>query len=130
MNRKNNSNSSSTGANQKYYNQKRNYIPDSEDGELNDIEIVQRQKRNLKKSKNKKYANNNGIVTTTQIPNECKKLKIREEDKEEIEFVLGDFDNFHKITELKTFKNMTSLTLIYESIKSRSEEHTSELQSR
>ena len=48
-------------------------------------------------------------------------MKIREEDKEEIEFVLGDFDNFHKITELKTFKNMTSLTLIYESIKSISD---------
>ena len=64
------------------------------------------------------HSSNNGIVTTTQIPNECKKLQIKEEEKESIEFVLGDFDNYHKVTELATFKNMTSLALVYESIKS------------
>ena len=97
----------------------REFIPDSEDMETNDIEIVQRQKKNQKKSKSKKiHTSNNGIVTTTQIPNECKKLQIKEEEKEAIEFVLGDFENFHKVTELATFKNMTSLALVYESIKS------------
>lgn len=39
------------------------------------------------------------------------------EEKEEIEFVLGDFKDFHKIEEFQTFKNMRSLTLINESIK-------------
>ena len=115
MSKKNQPNSSLTTNNQRNI---REYVPDSEDIETNDIEIVQRQKRNLKKSKPKKiHSSNNGIVTTTQIPNECKKFQIKEEEKEVIEFVLGDFDNFHKITELKTFKNMTSLTLVYESIK-------------
>ena len=121
MSKRNQSNSSSSGNNPKYYNQRRYFVPDSEDGELNDIEIVQRQKRNLKKSKNKKNNVNNGIVTTTQIPNNNKKLQIKEEEKEVIEFVLGDFDNFHQVSELKTFKNMTSLTLVYESIKNISE---------
>ena len=117
MNKKNQSNSSSSGKVPKIYNQKKYFVPDSEDAE-NDIEIVQKQKKNIKKAKNKKFnLPNNGIVTTTQIPNECKKLQIKEEEKEVIEFVLGDFDNFHKMTEIKTFKNMTSLTLVYESIK-------------
>ena len=112
MNKKNINSTYSTN-NQKNI---RDFIPDSEDMETNDIEIVQRQKKNQKKSKSKKT--NNGIVTTTQIPNECKKLQIKEEEKESIEFVLGDFDNYHKVTELATFKNMTSLALVYESIKS------------
>ena len=115
MSKKIQSNSTSVTNNQRNF---REYVPDSEDIETNDIEIVQRQKRNLKKSKPKKmHSSNNGIVTTTQIPNECKKLQIKEEEKEAIEFVLGDFDNYHKVTELTTFKNMTSLTLVYESIK-------------
>ena len=122
MNKRNQSNSSSSGKPPKVYNQKKYFVPDSEDVEMNDIEIVQKQKKNLKKSKNKKINSpNNGIVTTTQIPNECKKLQIKEEEKEDIEFVLGDFDNFHKVTEIKTFKNMTSLTLVYESIKNISD---------
>jgi hypothetical protein len=115
MNKKNINSTYSTN-NQKNI---RDFIPDSEDMETNDIEIVQRQKKNQKKSKSKKmHSSNNGIVTTTQIPNECKKLQIKEEEKESIEFVLGDFDNYHKVTELATFKNMTSLALVYESIKS------------
>ena len=118
MNKKNQPNVNSSNNNQKSINQRKEFVPDSEDAEINYIEIVQKQKKiqNQKKSKNKK-----GIVTTTQIPNECKKLQIKEEDKEVIEFVLGDFDNFHKITEIATFKNMTSLTLVYESIKSISD---------
>ena len=118
MYKKNQPNVNSSNNNQKSINQRKEYDPDSEDADINYIEIVQKQKKNQnqKKSKNKK-----GIVTTTQIPNECKKLQIKEEDKEVIEFVLGDFDNFHKITELATFKNMTSLALVYESIKSISD---------
>jgi len=118
MYKKNQPNVNSSNNNQKSSNQRKEFVPDSEDAEINYIEIVQKQKKNQsqKKSKNKK-----GIVTTTQIPNECKKLQIKEEDKEVIEFVLGDFDNYHKITELATFKNMTSLTLVYESIKSISD---------
>ena len=119
MNKKIQSNSIPTNFIQKSNSPKREFIPDSEDAYINEIEIVQKQKKqNQKKSKNKKFHSNNGIVTTTQIPNDRKKLQIKEEDKEFIEFVLGDFDNFHKVTELSTFKNMTSLTLIYESIKS------------
>ena len=119
MNKKNQTNSNSTNIKQKPNNQIREFIPDSEDAEINYIEIVQKQKKNSKKSKSKKnHTSNNGIVTTTQIPNECKKFLVREEEKEVVEFVLGDFDNYHKVTEFKTFKNMTSLTLIYESIKS------------
>ena len=34
------------------------------------------------------------------------------EEKNEIEFVLGDFNDFHSIDEIQTFQNMTSLTLI------------------
>ena len=118
MNKKNQTNINSNNNKQKYNNQIREYFPDSEDAEINYIEIVQKQKKNSKKSKNKKnHTSNNGIVTTTQIPNDCKKLQIREEEKEVVEFVLGDFDNFHKVTEIKNFKNMTSLTLVYESIK-------------
>ena len=118
MYKKNQPNVNSSNNNQKSINQRKEFVPDSEDADINYIEIVQKQKKNQnqKKSKNKK-----GIVTTTQIPNECKKLQIKEEDKEVIEFVLGDFDNFHKITELATFKNMTSLALVYESIKSISD---------
>ena len=121
MNKKNQSNSTSA-TNNKYSIPSRVFVPDSEDGESNDIEIVQRQKKNQKKQKNKKTSSiPNGIVTTTQIPSECKKLQIKPEEKDVIEFVLGDFDNFHKITDLTTYKNMTSLTLVYESIKSISD---------
>ena len=36
----------------------------------------------------------------------------KEEDKEFIEFVLGDFHDFHKIDELQYFKRMTSLSIV------------------
>ena len=120
MSKKNQSNSALASNNIKY-NNPRMFVPDSEDGETNDIEIVQRQKKALKKSKNKKIPANNGIITTTQIPSESKKLQIKPEEKEVIEFVLGDFDNYHQMNELKSFINMTSLSLVYESIKSISE---------
>ena len=42
-------------------------------------------------------------------------IKINEE-KEFVEFVLGDFHEFHKISDLQNFKSMTSLSLINESI--------------
>ena len=77
--------------------------------------------RGIETQNQKKIKNKRGIVTTTQIPSGGKKLKIKEEDKEVIEFVLGDFVNYHKITELNTFKKMTSLTLVYESIKNISD---------
>ena len=118
MNKKNQINVNSSNNNPKNGNQRKEFIPDSEDAEITDIEIVQKQKKiqNQKKIKIKR-----GIVTTTHIPSDSKKLKIKEEDKEVIEFVLGDFVNYHKITELNTFKNMTSLTFVYESIKSISD---------
>ena len=118
MNKKNQINVNNSNNNPKNANQRKEFIPDSEDAEITDIEIVQKQKKiqNQKKIKNKR-----GIVTTTHIPNDSKKLKIKEEDKEVIEFVLGDFFNYHKVTELNTFKNMTSLTLVYESIKNISD---------
>ena len=119
MSKKNQSNSISV--NNVKYNNPRMFVPDSEDGETNDIEIVQRQKKAIKKSKNKKIPSNNGIITTTQIPSESKKLQIKPEEKEAIEFVLGDFDNYHQMNELKSFINMTSLSLVYESIKSISD---------
>ena len=121
MSKKTQSNPTSASNNAKYNNPPKVFVPDSEDGEANDIEIVQRQKKALKKLKNKKIPTNNGIVTTTQIPNNSKKLQIKPEEKEAVEFVLGDFDNFHKISELKNFKNMTSLSLVFESIKSISD---------
>jgi len=101
-----------------YMKSAKEYIPDSEDAEINDIEIVQKPKKPQKKSKSKKnHPSNSGIVTTTQIPQDVKQLQVKPEEQEVVEFVLGDFDNFHKIEDLNTFKNMTSLTLINESIK-------------
>ena len=118
MNKKYQINVNNSNNNPKNGNQRKEFIPDSEDAEITDIEIVQKQKKiqNQKKIKNKR-----GIVTTTHIPGNSKKLKIKEEEKEVIEFVLGDFVNYHKVTELNTFKNMTSLTLVYESIKNISD---------
>ena len=71
-------------------------------------------KSKSKSRKKKKYKSSKIIP---RIPIFQKKLAEKLEEKEEIEFVLGDFKDFHKIEELKTFKNMTSLTLINESIK-------------
>ena len=110
MSKKQNSNS---GA---YNNSVKQFVPDSEDNEVNEIEIIQKQKRKHSRKIKKKNICSSGVITTTQIPN-CKKLQEKEEDKEFIEFVLGTFHDFHKISEIKTFKNMTSLTLIFEYIK-------------
>ena len=115
MNKKPPSNSNTTYS---YLKNAKEYIPDSEDAEINEIETIQKPKKLQKKIKQKKtHSSNSGIVTTTQIPSDVKNLQIKPEDKNVIEFVLGDFDNFHKIEELSSFKNMTSLILINESIK-------------
>ena len=50
MNKKNQSNSTSA-TNNKYSIPSRVFVPDSEDGESNDIEIVQKQKKKSKKAK-------------------------------------------------------------------------------
>ena len=71
-------------------------------------------KSRSKSKKKKRYKSSKALQ---RFPNFRKKLAEKLEEKEEIEFVLGDFKDFHKIEELKTFKNMTSLTLINESIK-------------
>ena len=109
---------SNTNNTYNYMKNAKEYIPDSEDAEINEIEIIQKPKRPQKKTKTKKnHSSNNGIVTTTQIPQNVKQLQIRPEEQEVVEFVLGDFENFHKVEELNVFKNMISLTLINESIK-------------
>jgi len=86
-------------------------MDDNEDSET--IEIIQQPivKKNTKKQKSKKKP---GIITTTSIPVYKKKLK--DEEKEFVEFVLGDFHDFHKISDLSIFVKMTSLTLLNESI--------------
>ena len=100
-----------------YIKNAKEYIPDSEDAEINDIEIIQKPKKIQKKTKTKKtHSSNNGIVTTTQIPQDAKPFQTKPEEQEVVEFVLGDFDNFHKIEEFNNYKNMISLTLINESI--------------
>ena len=81
-----------------YMKNAKEYIPDSEDAEINEIEIVQKPKKIQKKTKSKKnHSSNTGIVTTTQIPQDAKQLQIRPEEQEFVEFVLGDFDNFYKV---------------------------------
>ena len=115
MNKKTPTNTNNTN---NYIKNAKEYIPDSEDAEINEVEIIQKPKKPQKKTKTKKtHSSNNGIVTTTQIPQDVKQLQIKPEEQEVVEFVLGDFENFHNIEELATFKNMTSLTLINESIK-------------
>ena len=100
-----------------YMQKAKEYIPDSEDAEINDIEIIQKPKKVQKKSKTKKnHSSNNGIVTTTQIPSDVKQLQLKPEEQNAVEFVLGDFDNFHEFEELNYYKNMSKLTLINESI--------------
>lgn len=76
-----------------------------------------KKKKTKSKSKikaKKRYQSSKGIM---RIPN-LSKLEIKEKDKKEIEFVLGDFNDFHSLEEIKTFENMISLTLVNESIKS------------
>ena len=110
--------SSTTNNTNNYIKNSKEYIPDSEDAEVNEIEIIQKPKKSQKKTKTKKnHSSNSGIVTTTQIPQNVKQLQMKPEEQEEVEFVLGDFVNFNKVEDLNVFKNMTSLTLINESIK-------------
>ena len=92
-------------------NSKATEMDDNEDSET--IEIIQQPivKKNSKKQKTKKKT---GIITTTSIPVYKKKLK--DEEKEFVEFVLGDFHELHKISDLSIFVKMTSLTLLNESI--------------
>ena len=92
-------------------NSKATEMDDNEDSET--IEIIQQPivKKNSKKQKPKKKT---GIITTTSIPVYKKKLK--DEEKEFVEFVLGDFHELHKISDLSIFVKMTSLTLLNESI--------------
>jgi Leucine-rich repeat (LRR) protein len=100
-----------------YIQKAKEYVPDSEDAGISDIEIVQKPKKPQKKLKPKKtHSSNNGIVTTTQIPSGVKQLQLKPEEQEAVEFVLGDFDNFHEYAELNNYKNMSQLTLINESI--------------
>ena len=96
--------------------------PDSEN--LEEFEKTSRKKSKIKnkksKSKSKKKKRNQsckGIIKIPNLPN-LTKLEMKLEEKEEIEFVLGDFNNFHSLKEIKTFEKMISLTLINESIKS------------
>ena len=87
-------------------------MADNEDDD--EIEIIQQQpiiKKNI--SKKQKIKKKSGIVTTTIIP-AYKVLK--DEEKEFVEFVLGDFHDFHKLSDLSIFVKMTSLTLLNESI--------------
>ena len=110
--------SSTTNNTNNYIKNAKEYIPDSEDAEVTEIEIIQKPKKSQKKTKTKKnHSSNSGIVTTTQIPQNVKQLQMKPEEQEEVEFVLGDFANFNKLEDLNVFKNMTSLTLINESIK-------------
>ena len=79
--------------------------------------IKKKKTKSKSKSKTKtkkRYQSSKGIMRMPILS----KLEIKEKDKKEIEFVLGDFNDFHSLEEIKTFENMTSLTLVNESIKS------------
>ena len=93
-----------------------NSIPSQMDDNEDDdeIEIIQQQpiiKKNI--SKKQKIKKKPGIITTTSIP--AYKI-LKDEEKEFVEFVLGDFHDFHKLSDLSIFTKMTSLTLLNESI--------------
>ena len=77
---------------------------------------IKRKKTKSKPKKKKRIKSCKGIVKMPNFPN-LQKIEIKLEEKKEIEFVLGDFNDFHSLNEITTFKNMTSLTLINESIK-------------
>ena len=77
--------------------------------------IKKKKSKSKSKTKTKKrYQSSKGIMRMPILS----KLEIKEKDKKEIEFVLGDFNDFHSLDEIKTFENMISLTLVNESIKS------------
>ena len=66
-----------------YIQKAKEYVPDSEDAGISDIEIVQKPKKAQKKLKQKKsHSSNNGIVTTTQIPSGVKQLQLKPEEQE------------------------------------------------
>ena len=66
-----------------------------------------------KTSKNKNKKNKKKKSTKKKLVN----IKIlKDEEKEFVEFVLGDFHDFRKVEDLKIFSKMTSLSLINESI--------------
>ena len=93
--------------------------PDSENLEETEKTISKKSNIKKKKSKSKKKKrtkSSKGIVKIPNLPN-LKELEMKLEEKNEIEFVLGDFNDFHSIEEMQTFQNMTSLTLVNESIK-------------
>ena len=92
--------------------------PDSENYEESEKSQKKKSKIKKKKSKSKKKKKNQSCKGIAHIPNLANlNLDIKLEEQNEIEFVLGEFNNFHSINEIQTFKNMTSLTLINESIK-------------
>ena len=87
-------------------------MDDNEDDD--EIEIIQQQPIIKKsKSKNQKIKKKSGVITITSIP--AYKI-LKDEEKEFVEFVLGDFHDFHKLSDLSVFAKMTSLTLLNESI--------------
>ena len=93
--------------------------PDSENLEITEKTSRKKSKSKKKKSKSKKKKRNKSSKGIIKIPNfqNLKELEMKLEEKNEIEFVLGDFNDFHSIEEIQAFKNMTSLTLINESIR-------------
>ena len=86
------------------------------DSSFNCSKIKKKSVKNKSKS-NKRKRYQSCKITPRIIPDFRRKLIQKLEEKKEIEFVLGDFNDFHKIEELQTFNKMTSLTLINESIK-------------
>ena len=94
-------------------------MDDNEDDEITEIiqqPVIKKTKKNKKKKKKKKKnktKKKTGIKNTSSIPS-YKILK--DEEKEFVEFVLGDFHELHKLSDLNIFAKMTSLTLLNESI--------------
>ena len=83
---------------------------DSEEEEKEKITIENPKKtsKNKNKKKQKKKTTNKKKLVNIKI--------LKDEEKEFVEFVLGDFHDFHKVEDLKIFSKMTSLSLINESI--------------
>ncbi len=81
----------------------------SDNSEEENIEIPKKKKKNeTKEKKGKKKKSNKKKLVNIKI--------IKDEEKEFVEFVLGDFHDFRKVEDLKIFSKMTSLSLINESI--------------
>ena len=88
-----------------------------EETEKTSRKITKIKTKKSKSKKKKRKKSNKGKVKIPDFPI-LKKSEMKLEEKTEIEFVLGDFNDFHSIGEIKLFNNVTSLTLINESIKS------------